>query len=140
MIDHIWSVLCSRSTIDTESNNVSLFNVIEQINPVGLPEGARGLLPMEVEIVSLWVRDDVPGRGFTRVVIETPSSSVEPSAEGMIDLSSETIKRFRTRQRLLGVPFEGHGQYWFRVEFRTEEATEWITVARIPVEMAHVVE
>ena len=31
MIEHIWSVLCSRSVIDSETNNVSIQDVIEHI-------------------------------------------------------------------------------------------------------------
>ena len=35
MIEHAWSVLCTRSVTDRESNNISLFEVIEQISTVG---------------------------------------------------------------------------------------------------------
>lgn len=135
MIQHIWSVACSHSSIDTETNNVSLLNVVEQINPVGLAADAKGILPMQIEIVSLWMRDGVPGRGFARMVIEAPDSVLEPTDEMMIDLSPEATTRFRSRLRLAGVPFEGYGIYWFRVEYREGPGEEWVEVARLPIEM-----
>ena len=32
MIDHIWTVLCLRAVIDVDSQNVSIQNVLEELN------------------------------------------------------------------------------------------------------------
>ena len=31
MIDHVWSLVCSRAVVDTESNNISIQNILERI-------------------------------------------------------------------------------------------------------------
>ena len=135
MIEHVWSVLCSRSTIDSESNNVSIYNVIEQLNLAGLGGQGPGLLPMELEVVSLWIADEIPIRGFTRLRLHMPTSVGEPSNEGMIDLTQPGISRFRTRQRMVGLQFEGYGLYWWHVEYRADGTDAWETVARLPLEI-----
>lgn len=58
MIHHAWTVLCARSLIDRDTNNISL-DVLEQLN-VQIPpplQGAGGfVLPARLEVVSLWFR------------------------------------------------------------------------------------
>ena len=31
-IKHLWSLICTSSSVDKTSNNISLFNIIEQLN------------------------------------------------------------------------------------------------------------
>ena len=52
MIDHIWTVLCSRSVVDERSKNVSIQNAIEQLTATGEPVPGQ-LIPMQLEVVSL---------------------------------------------------------------------------------------
>jgi len=60
---HIWSVLCGKSIIDSQKNNISLIDVLEQLN-IKLPsEGIaqaseKGItIPISFDIVSLWMKD-----------------------------------------------------------------------------------
>lgn len=135
MIDHIWTVVCSRVVVDRESNNVSIQNVLEQLNIMGEPK-PDGMLPINVEIVSLWVRSDldVPGRGRSRLTFLFPSGKrIEVSGELNVNLSES--RRGRTIMKLQGFPIRESGQHALCVEFQNEGEAEWHQVAAIPVEV-----
>ncbi len=108
MIDHVWSVLCRRSSIDRETNNISLFDVVEQLQ---LFEGSE--VPSSVagpfEIVSLWTRSAEPTRGEAQISLRGPSGRLLiPPLLQEIDLRE--ARRLRARQRLSLIPIEGSGE------------------------------
>ena len=137
MIRHVWSVLCLKSVIDSESNNISLIDVLEQLNLVGLPLPSpedRIVVPVQYEMVSLFTRDDdgQPARGEMRLTLFGPSGRAldEPNVV-QIDLSVH--ERLRQRTRLAGLPIAGPGCYSFHVEYRNEGELPWQRAARVPV-------
>jgi len=136
MIEHIWTVLCTRSSIDRETNNVSLFEVIEQLNVLGpLPDvAARAALPMQFEIVSLWARANAgePEESTGRIVLIAPNGLEVLSHVFPVSLTEHT--RMRTQMRSVGFPLLGRGRYVFRIELQDTGGT-WNQVARIPVEV-----
>ncbi len=77
MIRHVWSVLCTKSSIDSDTNNISLFEILEQIQVSQFPEPAGDaitVVPMPVELVSLWTREPVgePQQGECRLTMYSP--------------------------------------------------------------------
>jgi len=139
MARHTWSVLCSRSVLDAETNNMTLVEVIEQINivipPSPPPAEGRGLAPMSLELVSLWMRDnlDVPERAQSRIRILLPNGTEAASMSNDVDLS--TFARARLRGRMQGVPIENNvgGTYEFVVE--KKEGDSWRQVASVPLQV-----
>ena len=140
MITHVWSVLCSRSVIDTESNNITLVEILEQITLQGLPptQGDReGVVPIHVELVTLWSRTriDQPGQSRARTTFIRPSGPLTESVqEYPIDLREH--RRLRQRTRLAGLTIREPGFHAFRVEYLDLARNEWSTVAEIPLEVA----
>ncbi|HKZ54578.1 MAG TPA: hypothetical protein VJ123_03790 [Anaerolineales bacterium] len=136
MIRHIWSVICSQSVIDSETNNISLLNILEQITVAGpLPtRDSPALIPIRFELVSLWERTptDSPERGKFKVTIASPSQASISSFEADIDLSSHL--RYRTRAKLNAFPAPEPGRYEFRVELHDHIKEEWCQVAHIPLD------
>jgi hypothetical protein len=136
MIDHVWSVVCGRSSTDRETNNISLFDVIEQLNVLGpLPEpAARVALPIPFEVVSLWSRSNpdlaIESRG--RVKMIAPNGDQAFVQEFPINLNENP--RMRTQLRSVGFPLLGTGRYIFTVEI-LRAGDIWETVARIPVRL-----
>ena len=60
MINHIWTVVCTKSVIDSDTNNISLIDTIERLR-INLPIGqSSNTAPINIsinfEIVSLWER------------------------------------------------------------------------------------
>jgi len=131
MIEHIWSVLCSRSVIDSETNNVSIQDVIEQIT-INAEPTENGFLPFPLELITLWGRENLkkPANGTERVSFVTPSGKSTQISEAKIDLSK--VERHRQRVRLQGLPISESGKYYFRVEL-LEDSDQYHDVAAIPL-------
>ncbi len=134
MIDHVWTVVCSDAVIDQFSNNVSLHNVIEQVNVRREPEPGRRLSD-PIHIMTLWVRRNLkePSRGRARLAFVSPSGVVGDPIEYPVDLSENHRNRMRITMR--GLPIEEPGRHAFRVELQNEDEAEWHEVAAIPLEV-----
>jgi len=151
MIDHVWSVLCQRATIDKDSNLISLLNSIEQLEvqaeiveltasgPVPVV-GERAsipisVVPIEAEVVSLWARRDVhqSAHGLGRLMWEDPAGKQTALGNGF-DIDLTQFERLRTRVRLNGLPVSGWGRYYMVVEYRESEGdVAWRAAARLPL-------
>jgi hypothetical protein len=139
MIRHVWSVACSKASIDNQTNNISLFEVLEQLQvphwPERPPDGVIGVGALPLEIVSLWIRVplDVPERGECRIRVRAPGGSVLESGAQVMDLAA--YRRFRSRFSFPGLPIDEPGLCEIEVLFRTGADAEWRIVAQIPIEM-----
>lgn len=132
MIAHVWTVLCRKMSIDRETNNVSLFDVLEQIQIyewTGQPAAVVG----PFELASLWYRPDVPSRGEARVTLRSPSGHLLHEATQEIDLRE--YRRVRVRYLIPGISLEGSGIYNFIVEGRQQNSENWFPAASIPLEV-----
>jgi len=131
-MDHVWSVLCLKASIDRETNNISLFDVVEQIQV--LPQRESGGVVGPFELVSLWTRSvGVPERGEVRVSIRGPSEHLY--AQEMQEIDLREFRRMRARFRVAGIAIEGPGTYHFSVEVRPANSESWTEVAKIPLEV-----
>jgi hypothetical protein len=131
MIEHIWTILCSRSIIDSETNNVSIQDVIEQISINAQPT-ENGFLPFPLELITLWGRkeSDEAVQGMERISFVTPSGKETIISEARIDLTK--AERHRHRVRFPGLPLDQAGRYYFRVDFK-ENGEEYRDMAAIPL-------
>lgn len=136
MIKHLWSIACSRTSVDKESNNISLFEVLEQFTLSGGPiqqQGKKGVVPILFEIVSLWTKDHeneaVKGRG--RTVLVAPSGAETPMLEFDIDLSRH--QRLRTINRITGLPIGEGGRHDFRIDLQVND--QWVEQGRVPLQI-----
>lgn len=137
MVEHIWTIPCSHVVVDQQSNNVSLHNVIEQLNLIGspVPGGGSVLVPISIEVVSLWGRanDNLPCRGRARLEFLTSTDVPIHPMEYDIDLIAH--ERVRSITKFQGLSIQGPGRYKFRLQLRQEEAVDWTTVAIIPLQV-----
>ena len=133
MLEHIWSVLCSRSVIDSETNNVSIQDVVEQITINDKPT-ENGFLPFSMELITLWGREDnsKPSKGYERIIFTTPSGKTEVISEAEIDLTK--VERHRHRVRFPGLPVSESGKYYFKVETKNGD-NEWKQVSAVPLKV-----
>jgi len=132
MIEHVWTVLCTKSIYDSETNNVSFIEVLEQINlqrDVSFPIN----IGIQLDLVSLWVRSphDEPTQGTARVTFITPSKERSDLLELPIDLTKS--ERHRTRFRFLGLPIKELGYHYFLVQYREEGKSRWRQAAKVPL-------
>jgi hypothetical protein len=157
-VNVLWAILCNSSSVDRDSNTISLFNVIEELQlaapppevddqPAGLPEigDQPGAAPANVlygpmELVILFVRteSEVPERHVARVDIRPPDSQVT-ARTGTFEVDLSHFKRLRHRSHLPGIPMatEGsvEGTYTFRIELRAEDDS-WQSAYEFPLEVS----
>lgn len=142
MINHVWSVLCGRSVIDSETNNITLIDVLEQLQAKGRrpPEGGSPAVPWNGELVTLWSRAnyDSPAMGYARTTLESPTGQPLFEYQSEVDLTAHNRRRIRGKISVLPVPEDG--LYFFRVFLRYEETANWDQVAEIPLEVTLEVE
>jgi hypothetical protein len=135
MIRHVWTVFCSSSAIDKDTNQVSLFDIIEKINVelVGAPPpGEKVVVPSRFQVVTLWSRaqPNEPEAGSGRLRLMAPGGQELLKSENDIDLTEYGLRRVRVN--LAGMPFVGNGQYRFVVDQRVND--EWKMVAEVPIQ------
>lgn len=113
--------VCAASSVDQHSHNVSLFNLVEQINvPPGAPAPPNGAIPIEMH--AYWRLASESGEDFhVRFVLvaesglETPSATFHYRATGA---------RFRTRT--VGLPYPPVlGAYTLRIDWRSDDEQAW---------------
>jgi hypothetical protein len=129
----MWTVICSHAVVDTDSNNVSLQNVLEEIQVMGTPT-PQAQIPMPFDIMTTWIRSDpdTPCRGKMRLAFVLPSGETfGSSVETKIDLTES--ERHRQKVHFLGLPIVEPGRHFARVELLNEGESEWRQVAHIPL-------
>ena len=133
MIQHVWSVACTRAVVDSESNNISLIEVLEEVNLSGpaLPAGQKVLAPANVDFVTLWTREEpnTPEAGRSRVVMSDPDGQEIAESVFEIDLSEKL--RMRAIMKCPGLPVVS-GRVRIEV-FRETADHSWERMATVPI-------
>ena len=92
---------CSGSSVDQHSNNVTLFNLVEQINvPPGAPPPPRGLVPVEIHAY-FHVGQHEFARDFEVRFVMVASTGLETTSDTFTHRA--VTPRYRTRT--FGLPF-----------------------------------
>jgi hypothetical protein len=135
MIQHSWSLICNRCITDPTSKNVTLVEVLEQINA---PPGTVFpiMAPIQMDFVSTWYRSDPNQgeRGTARVVVKWPNGGSSDDTQFAVDLTS--FYRARIVTRSAGIKLVGPGIYYFTLDLKQDGEAEWRNVARIPLSVA----
>ncbi len=140
-IEHLWTIACSSSSIDGETNNVSLFNIIEEVGiqlqpPVGqvIDFEEKKAFPLQMEIISLWKRlvNDVDIASDIKIELLDPNNKKLQEMPYRLEIKSQH-QRMRMRIRVNGMNFTGQGEYHFSVLVKEEEGDNFQEVARIPL-------
>jgi len=139
MIRHIWTVICLRAVIDKESNNVSLFDVLEEVRITTSESNIEEpMIPFPVKIawVTTWQREPIeyPGHSRGKDTILSPTGKIVVENEYPIDLSKH--KRLRTKRNVANFPVSESGMYSFRTQIWNEEKNAWEGVSDIPVDIS----
>jgi hypothetical protein len=135
----IWAVLCQSSVIDRDTNNISLFNVLEELTAISAApqEGTKGSTPAKgipyiFDLVTLWSRSmqEIPEQGYGRVRLFTPEGESPLGSEYEVDLTR--YLRLRTRLHISGFPLKGEGIYRFVIDGKSETG-DWTPMFEVPL-------
>jgi hypothetical protein len=152
MAHHVWSVLCLRGIVDAETQQITLFEVVEKLTITATRDAvkrdieeatAKGKVPLmthPMQIVSWWVRSehDVPEEGALRLRVLSPSGEGPQAGPFPINLRDNHGFRFSAKNPAVPIHnIEDLGKYWWYImEQRTGEGEEdWETVARLPLKV-----
>ena len=136
----VWAILCKNTIVNRETNNITLFEVVEELNVVAAPP-QESLDPelgfstvLDLHLVSMWARTDpsTPESGQARFRAVSPDGRALVSGEAVVDLTEGT--RLRADGHLLEspFPFTEDGIYLFKIEARTPES-DWEELYELPL-------
>jgi hypothetical protein len=143
MLKHIWSVLCSRSIIDIESNNISLIDVVEQVeitrNPISKDVSQKDeklTIPLTFTLVNFWSRvsKEESFKGFLELDFIDPTDTILTTISYAFDVK-ENNRRMRTRTIMAGLPVTEGGIYKFRTKVKFSETDAYSIVNELPLEV-----
>lgn len=132
----IWAILCSNSSVDQQTNNISLFQLIDQYTvPSAALADPNAFLGAPSQLVMMLRRDggEYPKEDFT-VVMEAiaPSGDVLISAE-ISAVFPENKRRLRVIGNNEGMPIRGDGTHLFRLTIKKGEKSE--ILGEVPVDI-----
>jgi hypothetical protein len=141
MLTHIWSVLCRQSVIDTDTNNITIQNVLEQLDIDAVVKGSEVNLPTNInipidyELVSLWYKKD----RSSEEPVDIKLSVINPRGTEVYCMDQHAIApkgtgRLRTRAKITGMVVTDSGDYTFRLQFKNQKG-DYVPVAEIPLEV-----
>ena len=150
-VDHIkcvWGLLCSLSSVDQERNNISLFNIVEQVNIPAeyFAEQKKKnnlIFPLSYEIVLLWRRTLDLGISDEEIFADIKIKTIDPTGKILQEVLSPLkfpmgIKRLRSRFAMQGVLASMPGDYVHQIEIKMSDQNEFKTVLEIPYEIREV--
>lgn len=114
MIKHLWSVLCTKSIIDSETSNISIIEIIEELTVENFTK--PGLIQIDYEIVTCWFRENARKKEEIeyKINLVTPSGKDKGGPEVKC-VFEPGIQRNRSRVILKSFPLEELGLYKFQI-------------------------
>lgn len=141
-----WAVICESSVVDQETNRVSLFNILEEIQvPEPLDaiteETSLPAAPVNFELFILFSRSDlaVGEQGKGRIQIRFPSDTPVEKSPGLspeFEIPLTTAHQHRVRIRFPVLPYYSEGTYRFDIEASTSSEA-WSHLFEVPLEVSY---
>lgn len=128
-IQHAWSIFCSGISIDQQKNNLTLFNIIEQIKIsknrlIKLEKDGKKQLavPAELTLVSLWrrIKSSTAEKANVKIKIIDPDGEERQVEEYELNFAPK-IERIRQISKWAGFKVSSSGIYTLKVFLKTED-------------------
>ena len=137
---NVWSIITHKTVIDRNSNMISLFDCIEQLNVNAnkkiVDKNKTKKLSAKFEIVSLWKDDETSKERSGEFIIELydPSNKKINKFESAF-VMPKSMKRMRTIITFEGFPMTTEGEYIFKIKFRKNKNDKYKQVSELPLEV-----
>jgi len=136
---NIWSIICSRAVVDSNTNTLSLFDCVDEAI-VGFPSveemtKPKKNIPASFTIASLWVNEDSSKEKKFNQLIEI----YDPNNKKIGDFSNDQVfeknkKRLRTLLNFNGMEITDEGQYTIVVKYK-EVGEKYLVVSELPLDI-----
>lgn len=135
---HIWSIICEKSSIDFETNLLSIFSCLEElklvIDETQLSKTEKLIIPVNFQIVSFWSIEDSSRDSSLEIKGELvdPQGTVLNEFQNTLQVKAG-VKRFRNRTNIQGLPVTKSGRYYFKISQKKE--SKFKLVAELPLDI-----
>lgn len=136
MVNCLWAILCEQSIINEETGNISLIEVIDELEIPHPPESKEVLiLNFDFELVTFWQKnaDDQENEYIFRLSIIAPSGKVLLQGEQVVTFNG-SAKSF-LKLKFAGIPITAEGSYGFRIELPKNDKTEWENIKVVSLQV-----
>jgi len=136
---HIWTVLCQKSSIDIDTNLLSLFDCIEELSLVidrtKAPE-SNLVISAEFQLVSFWTVENPQQENELEIRGELldPNGKILNKFENKFAIK-KGILRFRNRTNFQGLPITAAGRYMIKIMQKKENKEEFEIVTELPLDI-----
>ena len=143
-IEHIWTVICSNSTTDQQTNNMSLFNLVENFSVVvknkdnsEIEKDKKIIIPFGQEVVSRFRRKVIGDDLVFEMRIDFVNSLGEVTEGKEIKTMSfpKKFSNMRIIDKIDNLPVTNSGLYKFSIKIREVGETKFEEVGVAPLEV-----
>ncbi len=129
----LYMLCCLSGAVDKASNQVSHFNIVEQLQlhvpPRSLPDGSIPVpIPLQLQVVSTWVRDDedAPNDKFeVEVLLDHTGEKTRPIHKSTFQFEESRNHRFTINLAIQPRPDSKSGIYRFEARIRKAGTKRW---------------
>ena len=136
---NIWSVICERSVIDKDTNSISLFNSLEELNinysgEEKLEKTKIKNIPISFEIASLWFDENIEKDRKFEIILEILDPDNKITNKSAQECAMEKgKKRLRTIAKLNGLGITGSGLYKIIIKYKYGKTIK--VASEIPIDI-----
>lgn len=136
-IRHIWTVLCRDSVIDSQTNNLSLNNVLEELQVEKKDTSGKSIIPergeaipFNFQVISLWKR---LRENTTELLTGGELEVIDPEGKSLVKIPypiklEKGKERFRSILNFQGFKITVPGEYTFKTRARDTNRQNFIEV------------
>lgn len=137
---HIWTILCQSSSVDIDTNILSIFNCIEElsltIDKTQLIDKEKLVIPVGFQMVSFWAVENSNKDN----ILEIRGEVVDPDGKLLNKFDNKFnikkgILRFRNRINIQGLPVTKDGRYTIKMMQKMEKNKDFEVVAELPLDV-----
>jgi len=142
-VECVWGLLCSLSAIDQERNNISLFNIIDQINiqkEFFEVDSEAKPFPFAHELVTLWRRTIDTSIDERELLVDAEIALIDPQGVSIQSVLTPLkfatgSRRARFRIKTDGIQLTTPGDYVYRISIVPPDGNISTLVLSIPLEV-----
>lgn len=117
---NIWSIICEKSSIDAQTNLLSLFNCVEEVQLMidkdKMPKSDKLVIPFNLQLISFWAIEDSSKDNLAEIKIDLVDPKGKILNEFSVTLKAKKgEKRLRSITNMQGIQITEGGRYCYRI-------------------------
>ena len=139
---NVCSIICNNSSIDPQTNFLSLHNCVEEIkieiDKTKISKNNQIVIPVNLQLISAWAIEDFSKENKVDVKLEFVSPLGEVLNEFFIVLKSKKgDKRLRSITNIQGIKILESGRYYYRVSKKRGRGFEVVSEVPLDIDIAY---